>query len=78
MPRAAVARAGARFALAGALLQQNPSRQKPLVHSLFTLQPSPFPRATHVVPFSQTGVLPLQPPRTRSAEHVVPGRAYAG
>jgi hypothetical protein len=45
-----------------ALLQQNPSRQKPLAHSLLTLQPSPFLRATHV-PFSQTGVLPLQPPQ---------------
>ena len=45
-----------------ALLQQNPSRQMPLPHSLFTLQPSPFLLATQV-PFSQMGVLPLQPPQ---------------
>jgi hypothetical protein len=45
-----------------ALLQQKPSRQMPLAHSLFTLHPSPFLRATHV-PFSHTGVPPPQPPQ---------------
>lgn len=47
---------------AQALLQQNPSRQNPLAHSALRLHPSPFLLATHV-PFSQTGVLPLQPPQ---------------
>jgi hypothetical protein len=45
-----------------ALLQQKPSRQKPLAHSSFTLHPSPFLLATHA-PFWHTGVLPPQPPR---------------
>jgi hypothetical protein len=43
-------------------LQQNPSRQIPLAHSLLALHPSPFRLATHV-PLSQIGVLPEQPPQ---------------